>query len=109
MTLDDLEQLEQKRLKASPGPWGPDFYNPHDYAEQVEAAVLRFNPFGLVAECHYFMRESGQDNHNAAYLAALSPEVVGELIRLARYGVECESMDVGESLNIIFGREEPRS
>ena len=85
MTLEDLDQLEQVRLKATPGPY--------------EATGLEFGCFYIMARRENMVADQGEADGilrmrgygaglpmkaNAEYFAALSPEVVGELVRLAR-------------------------
>jgi hypothetical protein len=68
LDLAALDRIEALRQQATRGPW-----------QGLSGTV--YAPRGVVADCV-------NDEADAAYLAALSPEVVGALLRLARERLE---------------------
>jgi hypothetical protein len=68
LDLAALDRIEALRQQATRGPW-----------QGLSGTV--YAPRGVVADCV-------NDEADAAYLAALSPEVVGELVKWARIGLQ---------------------
>lgn len=98
MTALDLDRLEQLATAATPGPW--------ETGRQTDDGPFAMVDGGddQIADCHRNHWGDRQCEANAAFIAALSPDVVLELIRWAkacqsafgRYGVHqprCRSED----------------
>lgn len=86
MTID-LDHLSKLAEAATPGNWKTE-EDGRGYVNVVTDAKL---PDRYIIGCEGFYRCDGFDEDNAAFIAALNPATVQELIRLARLGLTKET------------------